>query len=361
MVPKTESSDSVSNRADTLPLQRILRRYQPAKDDFAPSRIAVALHPIHTIEMASLSSLRKRYERNLRDGDFYGAEQACRMMHHRLTQGKTSSEKDFDLALSTLQDASVTLLSRGQTQAGAALGLLSVKHCVDYKVPVSDKALGALRKISEAFPSSAGENAEAAREKLRFLRAALAWTARNDCGGYANGHAKVNAWTAEAADAKGDFELAQQLYVRSDAPEECATFLYRFATNQTLESEHGLVLARCILRYLVSDNLKDAIIVNNKFAELSKWNSLEDRGSKGRDPPPLGNFCELLVKLCQLESAAGPLFSTVSQKYRVELERDPNLVSMTTKVGSKYFRIEPPQPAGMAGMMNSMLRGMMGN
>lgn len=76
--------------------------------------------------MASLTSLQKRYERCIENDDFYGAEQACRMMHHRLTQSKSATPEDIERARNILQTASVTLLQKNQIQAGAALGLLVV-------------------------------------------------------------------------------------------------------------------------------------------------------------------------------------------------------------------------------------------
>ncbi|KAI0567341.1 hypothetical protein FGB62_3g248 [Gracilaria domingensis] len=309
--------------------------------------------------MASLKSLQKRYNRSLENEDYYGAEQACMMMHHRLTQGKNQSPGDIEKALTILLDASVTLLSKKQAQAGSALGLAAVRHYVEYKTKVTDESVDALRKIADAFDPTAGNDIEVRREKLRFLKAALAWSGREDCSGFTNGHATLNALTARAAAEAENYELSQQLYIYSDAPEESATFLYKYASDHTNVDEHGLALTRVIVRYLGSENLKDARVVREKFAQLAGWTSIE-AGGDGTNNPPLGNFCELLLKMCQLERSAAPLYQKICQVYKAELSRDESLPPILTKLGTKYFGIQPPQPSGMAGMMSSMLRGMMG-
>ncbi|PXF45915.1 Golgi to ER traffic protein 4-like [Gracilariopsis chorda] len=310
--------------------------------------------------MASLKSLRKRYERSIENQDYYGAEQACRMMHHRLTQGKKQTNEDIEKALSILLDASVELLSRKQAQAGTALGLTAVKHYVDYKTKVTEESVAALQKIADTFDPTSGNSLEVRREKLRLLRASLAWSSREDCEGFPNGHPTLNALTARAAAEVENYELSQQLYLFSDAPEESATFLYKYASEHTNPDEYGLVLTRVIIRYLASENLKDACTVRIKFSQLAGWSSIENGGS-GNHPPPLGNFCELLVKLCQLEKGAGPLYQKICMIYKNELHRDDSIAPILARIGTRYFGIQPPQPSGMAEMMSTMLRGMMGN
>lgn len=316
--------------------------------------------------MASLASLQKRYERSLKNKDYYGAEQACRMMHHRLTQNKSATQEDVTRAFGVLQTGAVTLLEKQQVQAGTALGLLAVKHAEDHRVRVSPASVASFKKIAESYGAAPeGDNnpiREFKREKLRFAKAVVAWSARQDCGGFKNGHAGLNAIAARAASDAEDFELAQRLFINSDDPDTFAGFLHEYAECKTLSSEKALVLTRALLKYLVAENVKDAVIVRSEFARLAGWKSVESRESPeitSTHAPPLGNFCELLVKLCQLEPAAAPLYTKVLSVYEPELKRDESIAPMLTTIGSKYFGIQPPQPAGLGGMMGSMLRGLM--
>lgn len=317
--------------------------------------------------MASLNSLQKRFDRSVENDDFYGAEQTCRMMHHRLTQGKNASPEDIERARSILHAASVTLLHKHQTQAGAALGLLLVKHSEDHKIPISEESVASFRQIAEAFslPSDADESAihERNREQLRFLKASIAWSAREDCAGFRNGHAGLNALAACAAANAGEFDLAQRLFLYSDNPEGFAAFLHDYTETHTLKSEIALVLTRAILNYLLSENVKDAIVLRTAFARSKGWKSVEavvgSQSEQLMEPPALGNFCELVIKLCQMERAAGSLYTKVISIYNPELRRDETIPPMITTLGAKYFGIPPPPPTGLGGMMNSMLRGLM--
>lgn len=288
------------------------------------------------------------------------------MMHHRLTQSKNPTLEDIERAREILRSAAVTLLKKHQTQAGAALGLLLVKHSEDHKNQVSEANVAQIREIEDAFglPSDAHDSTkhELKREKLRFMKAAIAWSARLDCQGYKNGHAGLNTLGAIAAADADEFDLAQRLFICSDNPEEFAKFLHNYTEKHTMPSERALALTRAVLMYLASENILDASKLWTAFSQLKGWKSVEgsvSSGSNNEQTPPLANFCELLMKLCQMETSAAPLYSKVISVYGPELRRDGSIPPMLTKVGTQYFNIQPPPPSGLGGMMNSMLRGLM--
>lgn len=312
--------------------------------------------------MSSLKGLQKRYQSSLQNDDYYGAEQACRMMHHRLTQGKSSSEEEKKQALQIILDGARTLLEKGQPQAGVALALLAVKHCVDYKEQVTEDAVGSFVAVSDAFESDSDLSDEGHRERLRFLKAALAWSSNRDVGGYQHGHPRLNTLSAHAAARVSDYNLAQRCFVHSDDPIGFASVLHRYATTEVLKSEQPLVLTRAVLRYLLSENVADANKMRQKFAELNGWPSVTDdshRRVNSDEVPPLANFCEMLIKLVQLDASAAPLYKRVCSAYESHLSRDNSFSKQLTRIGEMYFNIQPPQPSGIAGMMGTMLRGMM--
>lgn len=319
--------------------------------------------------MASLSSLKKRYQRSLSNNDYYGAEQAIRMIHHRLTKSKTASPSDMLTAYETLVDAAKTLLKSHQTQAGTALALLAIKHNSDQNVKVSASGIASIKAINDAYTEPTTEQgtndtllAEHYREKLRFLQAAATWSTKPDCNGTRNGNPTLNALAAKAATQAGQFILAQKYFICSDAPEDFALALSDYATKLTLPSEKALVLTRAVLQYLVSENIKDAITFRVAYVKALGWRSVSDSANLAGSPaPPLANFCELLIKLCQLETTAVPLFKSIVETYDVELKRDESFSSMLTQIGTKYMGIQPPAPSGLGGMMGSMLRNLMPN
>lgn len=309
--------------------------------------------------MASLKGLQKRYDRCLQEDDYYGAEQACRMMHHRLTQSKDATPEQLNQALDILLNASRTLLTKGQIQAGTALALLITKHYVDYNVPVDAEHVDVLLSLEKAYDATTLTD-EGRRELLRFLKSALAWSTKDSLGGFRYGHPRVNTSTAHAAANVGDYENAQRFFLRSDDPNGAAVALFKYAKEETLPSEIPLVLTRVVLAYLVAENIKDAKTFRTKFAQLASWPSVADaQPSASSFTPPLANFCELLIKICQLDSSATALFKKACNSYEPELSRDDKFAKQLSKIGQMYFGIQPAQPSGLAGMMGSMLRGMM--
>lgn len=85
----------------------------------------------------------------------------------------------------------------------------------------------------------------------------------------------MNTLAARAAAESGDYDLAQRLFVHSDNPDEFAAFLHKYAETKTLKSERALVLTRAILKYLLLENAKDAVVLRIAFAHLSGWKSVE--------------------------------------------------------------------------------------
>lgn len=313
--------------------------------------------------MASAASLEKRYARCVREADFYGAEQACRMLHHRLTSKATATDAEKQKALDVLFSGAEWLLSNEQAQAGCALGLLTVKHCVTHTVQATEDVVAKLLALAAAFklPADGGDaGIEIERERLRYLKAAVAWSARDDCGGSMHGAPSLNADAARSAAALGDRAAAQRYFIRSDDPVGYAALLHNWADSEALPSERGLLLARGVLLYLTADNLADANALKAEFFRLQDWPANPALAKPGPTAPvPLANFVELLCKICELEERAAPLFEKITATYTQHLKKDPALEPLLHAVGTKYFKVRAPQVGGLGGMMSSMIRGLM--
>lgn len=284
------------------------------------------------------------------------------MMHHRLTQAKSATKQDIQKALDVLVNGSKTLLERSQVQSGAALALLVTKHFVDHKLLVSDETIHTLANLSAAFESSnKALSSEGKRERLRFLKAAVSWSTRQDASGLPHGHPRLNSLAAHAAAQAGDHSLSQSYFISSDDPTGAAETLFAYASEEILPSERPLALTRVILSYLQTQNIADANTMRKRFAKLSNWPSVSEQPTPASVTPPLANFCELLLLICQRDASAAKLFQRICDAYQPHLQRDPAFRQQLVKIGQMYFNIQPPQPAGLAGMMGTMLRGMMNN
>lgn len=313
--------------------------------------------------MASVKVLEKRMRAGFSSGEYYVGEQACRTLYHRLARparaGKSPPVEDLTRAFDIVASGASELLSKTQFQAGSALSLLALKHLSDHEVGVQEEGtLTRVRTLCHSYdvPRESDGAVEAWKEQLRVVKAALKWTSSRNCGGSQHGDPALNALAGAVSVDLLDFHAAQRFYLRSDEPTAMAVMLHKWATVEGLASESDLFITRAILAYLVSENLGDGNVVLAECRHLFKWPA-----SGATDPsavPPLVNFCELLLKACQLGHPAAALFTRIRSVYKAPLSADPQLETMMETIALKYFNIQAPQPAGMAGMMQSMLRGM---
>jgi Golgi to ER traffic protein 4 len=314
--------------------------------------------------MGSVKVLENRLRRGLEEGDYYVAEQSCSTLYHRLTQARNhaTGPENLERALGIVLNGATELLSRKQVQAGTSLGLLAIKHHCDHSLPASPANIARIAALCDAYvfdEESQQTIVESRKEQLRLVRAAIKWTQLPACSGWQHGHPDLNARAGRIARAIGDYPAAQKFFIRSDAPKDFAAALDDWIMVMGIPSERDILLARAVLAYLVEDNIGDASTLRIEFAQLSGWPT-NVRPGDIKAVPPLGNFCELLIQACQIGERAQALFNRIRTVYEPALQVDPELSENLTVVGTKYFGIRPQAAGGMAGMMQSMLRGMMG-
>lgn len=313
--------------------------------------------------MSSTKTLEKRLRKGLEDGDYYVAEQSCRTLYHRLTQsrgGKCPSASEMNTAFDTVMNCAMQLLSRRQYQAGTSLALLGVKHLLSNCIQVTCDAIRQVMAVIDSFVFDVvdDEIALAARkEQLRLLVSAINWSSSRNCVGSEYGHPALNARAGWVASIVGDYEAAQRYFVRSDAPLRFAEALDEQVKKERAEQTRDLLLAQGVLLYLHSGNMEDANTLRVEFARLSKWPA-NCRPSDAASAPPLANFCELLLKACQLGERAKPLFLRIRNVYEPALQADQRLTQLLDDIAARYFGVRPQQAPNVASMMRSMLSGM---
>jgi hypothetical protein len=300
--------------------------------------------------MASAASLEKRMARAFEAADYYGYEQAARTLFHRLST-PASPPASHARAVAGALSASARLAAAAEHTAAAALALLAIRHLRETAVRAEGEALDQVRAVVVSGGDAGGD--AAARERLRVARAAVKWTATAACGGTAHGDAGLNAAAGRAAAAVGEYAEAVASFVRGDAPEETAGAVWEWCARDGLAGERDLFLARVVLQYLVSQNMGDAGVVRRQYCDRAGWES------RGADVPCLVSFCELACMACAVGGRGRALFEKVRAVYGPALAVDPALTALVERVGEMYFGIQAPAPAGMAGMMQNMLRGMM--
>lgn len=289
-------------------------------------------------------------ERAFASGDYYAYEQACQTLFHRLATPSSPPDSHATAVEKTLASAERLNTAPAPT-AASALALLALRHLHDRKTELTQDLVATVRRVAESFP----KDEPARREQLRVARAGIRWTSSAQCrGSTTNGDAALNVTAGRAAAALGDYADAAALYIHGDAPGELAKVLYDWCDAEGLVSERDLFLTRSVLQYVLSENFGDAGELRVAFCELVGW------GPRGKDTPCLVTFCEMIVMACALGVKGRPLFEKVAGVYQPALSSDPAFAGYMQRIGTQYFGIQPPPPSGMAGMMQNMMRGMMG-
>jgi hypothetical protein len=113
------------------------------------------------------------------------------------------------------------------------------------------------------------------------------------------------------------------------------------------------LLTRTVLLLVALENLRDANILVRAYcnrveepsgrsmpALVKSYTSKDD----GKAPSHVIFSC-MLLRVCEKESTAGPLYTWLLRSFKKELEKLPKPqvgLGFTTKIGQKYFNIQPP-------------------
>jgi hypothetical protein len=288
-----------------------------------------------------ISQAQKAIERlsaSIDSGDLYQALQLFKTQHAR-------AKKKGDLAQATelaFRGANL-MLDKKEVNAGSELArdfieLLKAQSEFNY-----DKVLSELLILDGQFSKLEGE--EATRERKRFLKAAIDFTAEK--GPWVSGDPELHRVASLAALKEQDIMVATKHQLHAHRPEEYANLLVKWAKLGP-ESERDLYLARAVLQLLCLENLRDANAVNKAFrAEFPDLDT------------PLLRYIGYLLRT--LERDAYPLFQVLRQKYGPSIARGNTPTSSfdayLDKIASVFYGVAPPK-SGMASMMESLMKGL---
>jgi len=212
------------------------------------------------------------------------------------------------------------LLEHEQLNAGTELGLTMLENWIAHQRPVADSSVALVAELQALF----AEGAEAFKERLNFLRAALKWSTRAE-GGRPSGAPEVHVLLARAYREAGaaSYGQAAEHFARAETPEELADLLLAWSACG-YASERDLFVARSVLTLLAQQNLRDA---NATFAA---FRARCDAAGASLDTP-LAHFLAFLLQTCEREAA--PLFQMLQQRYARSLQRDPEFGGLLRQIG----------------------------
>ncbi|TKY51550.1 Golgi to ER traffic protein 4-like [Spatholobus suberectus] len=296
----------------------------------------------------------EKLEKIVSEGNYYGAQQMYKSISARYVSAQRYSE-----ALDILYSGACIQLSHGQVTCGAELALLFVETLGKGKIPYDDEILDRLKKVYKSFPrvtlpqnlwdvddmQQLSENIGSAKTRVEgcssFLKAAIKWSAEN--GANNNGSPELHIMLAEyifSESPEVDMPKVTYHFVRGNNPKKFASTLVNFL-GKCYPGEDDLAIARAVLRYLSSGNLKDA-------------NILMEEIKKQIEPAevvfPKTELMQFINYLLQtLERDALPLFNMLRANFKPSIDREPAFNEMLDDIAERFYGVQRRNPMGMFG------------
>ncbi|KAL2324748.1 hypothetical protein Fmac_023806 [Flemingia macrophylla] len=314
------------------------------------------------IELPPAQENIEKLEKVVSEGNYYGAQQMYKSISARYVSAQRYSE-----ALDILHSGACIQLSHGQVTCGAELALLFVETLGKGKIPYEEEILDCLDKIYETFPrvtlpqnlwdvddmQQLSENIGSAKTRVEgcssFLKAAIKWSAEN--GASSNGSPELHIMLAEYIFSESpEVDMAKVTYhfVRGNNPKKFASTLVNFL-GKCYPGEDDLAIARAVLRYLSSGNLKYANILMEEIKKQTESAEVVFPRTE------LMQFINYLLQT--LERDALPLFNMLRANFKASLEREPAFSEMLDDIAEKFYGIQRRNPMGMFGDIFKMMGG----
>ncbi|KAK7343831.1 hypothetical protein VNO77_12884 [Canavalia gladiata] len=296
----------------------------------------------------------EKLEKVVNEGNSYGAQQMYKSISARYVSAERYSE-----ALDILHSGACIQLSHGQVTCGAELALLFVETLGKGKLPYDDEVLDRLTKIYKSFPrvplpqhlwdfddmQKLSENIGNAKICVEgcssFLKSAIKWSAEN--GANSNGSPELHIMLAEyifSESPEVDMTKVTYHFVRGNNPKKFASTLVNFL-GKCYPGEDDLAIARAVLRYVSSGNLKDANILMEEIKKQVQTAEIELPKTE------LMQFINFLLPT--LERDALPLFNMLRAKFKASIDREPAFNEMLDDIAEKFYGLQRRNPMGMFG------------
>ncbi|KAI9124630.1 hypothetical protein K1719_004552 [Acacia pycnantha] len=295
-----------------------------------------------------------KLQKVVNEGNYYGAQQMYKSVSARYVSAQRYSE-----ALDLLQSGACIQLACGQVTCGGELALLFVETLVKAKIPYNNETLDRLENIYKAFPrvplpqnlrvdddmQQISEALGAAKTRVEgcssFLKAAIRWSAEFGANNY--GSPELHIMLAEYIyyeSPEADMARVTNHFVRGNHPKKFASILVDFM-GKCYPGEDDLAIARAVLRYLSSGNLRDANILMEEIK-----NAVASKEIKF----PQTDLMQFISFLLQtLERDALPLFNMLRSNYKSSIDREPAFNEMLDDIAEKFYGVQRKNPMGMFG------------
>jgi len=290
---------------------------------------------------------------SLENGNFYEAHQMYRTLYYRYTAQKKYGEIE-----SMLYEGAMKLFAKDQGGSGADLSKLYLDNLVsmqsDSTTQASDQEGGREEKMQRVvrlyscIPLSLPD-------KDNFLGQAVKWSSDKH---NPSGHPRLHQLLAYEFWKLKKYPESRHHFLYSSDGSGCGQMLADFHHERGLLREIDLFIVGTVLQYLCLKKHIAAAVALHSYAQ--KHPTLAT--SKSGNPPfkhPLMNFVWLLLLAIEHKQSV-TAFTTLIEKYRPSIKRDPMFLEYLDKIGQHFFGVPPPAranpPGGMlSGIFDSLL------
>ena len=195
------------------------------------------------------------------------------------------------------------------------------------------------------------------KQRVKYLQKAVKWS--DLMGTVRYGDLKMNALLAEALWIVGG-EMRGDSVNHAALAEEPSIIVDRLMSCDDLkekEMERDILLTRAVLVFGAVENLRDANAILQQYMDADKSRDFDKLAAQFLSKEVKVKchviFCTSIVGILEREKKAGALYTWLLGKFQGYLQRNPELLPYTTKIGKIYFNIQPP-PSMLSQMENMM-------
>lgn len=288
-----------------------------------------------------ISRVLAKLKTSLESGKYYEAHQMYRTLYFRYSSQEKYSELE-DL----LYEGAVKFFTLNQNESGIDLSKLYLEILVKGGKSPDETSLQRISKLYMFFPWSSPDRESFKNDSVR-------WSSGGSGGQHQKGHPRLHQLLAYALWSAKRYPESRHHFLYSADGSGCGLMLVEFHTTSGFPREMDLFVTGTVLQLICLKKNIEAAYTLKAYTE--KHPSIQ------RGPPykhPLLNFVWLLLLAIEHRPNIAA-FSTLVEKYRPSIVRDPTYLEYIDKIGQNFFGLAPParpRPGGMfSGIFDSLL------
>ena len=274
---------------------------------------------------------------SLENGNYYEAHQMYRTLYYRY-----SAQNKWPELERMLYDGAAKLFGHDQGGSGSDLAKLYLEILEKAEFKPTEEIMIKVGRLYQLTPSNLPD-------KENFKGQALRWSMTVDKQ-HPNGHPRLHQLFAYDLWRCKKYAESRQHFLHSSDGSGCGIMLAEFHVSNGFPREMDLFLVGTVLQLLCLRKHLVAAITLKSYTDSHP--SLQ--GDK-KGPPykhPLLNFVWLLLLAIEHKQSVSA-YSTLVEKYRPSLKREPSYLEYLDKIGQHFFGLPPPPPRARPGGMFS--------